>query len=587
MKKLLMFFAAAAFALIACNPVEQPENNGNEGGDNNTNQTTLTFGINTDMIVNLGVESAMSTISFTAPAAWTASVEYAEGDEGGYVVLSKESGEAGEKQEVKVTVQALPEEFYGRYFYVNLKCGNDSGKITVFQGSVFIPSDTWFDFGTNGGDAKFSIFTNVEYSVKVYDDAFPWAGPAFDNATNSGTFKVAASKEYDARTAYMKFTVPAIQLPVYDDEGELVEGETQDYVVRVYAHQDGNVKVAWQQDFFWTMFSNGGRHSIALLDDYFIVNTQLDAEYGTGGLLVFKKADGSYVTSIDAGMSFTGITTDDAGNIILTAGGDYPIDETTWGLIVEEQIPLTVFVINKADALAILGGAAVPKLEPVIYYPNEFYGYGLGNVRVTGDITGTAVLDMVSAAYQETEPTNRVVSWQFTGGKTTNAPTANRTVPADMSIWTPDDLVAKHITTDVNGPLYYMGYDGNYQLWYAANMEAGWQDVLDTGSSWIEGYQSLDIIEWNGHKYLGLVAETYFAWYGWGSLPSYVWIINIDDPTAPVAIAKTPCDISGNEGTWQYGATADLEMAVEGNDLAVYCVDSGVSTYHKIVYPKL
>ena len=585
MKKLLMLFAAAAFALVACEPEDNPGTDDNGGGK--TNEPTLTFGIFTDLTVNLGVESAMHTISFTAPEAWTASVEYVEGDEPGYVVLSKESGEAGERQEVKVTVQALPEEAYGRYFYVNLKCGKDTGKITVFQGSVFIPSDTWFGFDTKGGDATFSIFTNVEYSVTVYDDAFPWAGPAFDATTNTGTFKVAASKEYDDRFAYMKFTVPAIQVPVYDDEGNVVEGETQDYVVRIYVQQYGNVKVAWRQDFFWGMFSLGGRHSIALLDDYFIINTQIDAENETGGLMVFKKADGSFVTNIDAGMSFTGITTDDAGNIILTAGGDYPIDESTWGLIVDQQTPLMVFVLKKADALAILGGAPVPKLQPIIYYPNEFYGYGLGNVRVTGDITGTAVLDMVSAAYQETEPTNRVVSWQFTGGKTTNAPTSNRTVPADMSIWTPNDLVAKHITADVNGPLYYMGYDGNYQLWYAANMEAEWQDAMDSGSSWIEGYQCLDIIEWNGHKYLGLIGETYFAWYGWGSLPSYLWIINIDDPTNPVPIAKTPCDISYNEGTWQYGATADLEMAVEGNDLAVYCVDAGVSTYHKIVYPKL
>ncbi|MBP5675784.1 MAG: hypothetical protein J6W94_02075 [Bacteroidales bacterium] len=592
MKKFLMLFASVAFALVACEPETVPEDKGGGDDSGKTNppvEEKVDFKISSDLVVNLGTDSEIYTLKFTAPEAWTASVEYVEGDEGGYVVLSKESGDKGEN-EVKVTVQSLPEDFFGRYFYVNLKCGSNSGKITVFQGSVFIVSESWFDFGTEGGKAEFSVFTNVEYSVKPYNDAFPWAGAAFDQSTGKGGFNVEAYKGYDDRLAYMKFTVPAIQIPVFDEdeEGNIIEtGETEDYVVRVYASQAGNVKVAWQQDFFWGMFSNGARHSIALLGDYFIINAPIDAENGTGGLMIFKKNDGSYITTIDlGGQSFTGITTDDAGNIILTAGGDFPLKED-WSLDEEAQTPLMVFVITKQQALSILGGGEVPSFKPVIYYPNMIYGYGLDNVRVTGDITGTAVLDMVSSAYQEEEKTNRVASWQFSGGKTTNEPTAIRTVPADMSIWTSADLVAKHITNQVNGPLYYMGYDANYQLWYAANMEAEWQAVMDSGSTWVEGYQSLDIIEWNGHKYLGLIGETYFAWYGWGSLPSYVWVINIDDPTNPEPIAKTPCDISGNEGTWQYGLTSDLEMAVEGNDLAVYCVDSGVSTYHKLVYPAL
>lgn len=585
MKKYLLFFAAAIFALAACEKTNEEENkNTNENGQEP--QETVVFTLTSDSVVNLGSESEISTVKFTAPAAWTIKIVYpTEVNE--YVVLSQTSGEAGEN-EVKVTVQSLPEGEVGRYFSAVITCGSAQKEVVFYQGSVFIIDYTWFEFDTAGGNAEFNVISNLDYTVTTYD-VFDWAPVTYDKETGAGVIAVAASNAYDSRTAYVKFTVPDIQVAVYDydDNGDPYDtGETTDYVVRVYVYQEGNVKVAWTQDFFWTMFSTGGRHSIALVGDYFIVNTEVDASYSTGGVMVFKKSDGSYVKNIAFDESFTGVTTDDAGNVILTSGGDYPIDENTWALIAEDQTPLKVYVIKAADAKSMIDSGTAPTIEPIITWYNTCYGYGVSNVRVTGDVTGTAVIDVVSAAYQESDPTNRVVAWQVTGGKAAAEPVI-RTVPADDSIWTPNDLVAKHITTDVNGPLYYMGYDGNYQLWYAASMTADWQAVLDSGSSWIEGYQCLDILEWNGHKYLGLIGETYFAWYGWGSLPSYLWIINIDDPTAPVAVAKTACDISGNDGTWQYGATADLEMVVEGNDLAVYCVDAGISTYHKVVYPAL
>lgn len=596
MKKFFLILAAVMIAFTACTKPEQSENKKDEtekpddqkpDDQKPDDQKPGVEGLKllSDAVVTLDDESSQIVIKFAAGKAWTAAVEYPYKDSE-FILLASQSGEAAEEVELKVTADGLPEEVDGRLCDVVITSDQESFKVRLFQGVVFkIDTEDSDEFGVAGGKMEFIVVSNLEYSVTTYADVFPWAGAAFDSESCKGSFTVAANTGYDSRTAYMKFTIPDIQIDILDDEG-VPTGETEDATVRVYVSQDGNVSFAWVCDFFWTMFSEGGRHSIAVVGDYFIINAPIDANNGTGGLLVFQKSDGAYVKSITAPASFTGITTDDAGNVILTAGGDYPIDESTWSLIVEDQVPLTVFVIKKADALAAIEAGTAPSVSPVITWYNTCYGYGVSNVRVTGDITGKAVLDVVSAAYQESEPTNRVVAWQFTGGVPAAEPVI-RTVPASASVWTPNDLVAKHITSEVNGPVYYMGYDGNYQLWYTASMEAEWQDVLDSGSSWVEGYQCLDIIEWNGHKILGLVAETYFAWYGWGSLPSYLWIINIDDPTQPEVLAKTPIDISGNEGTWQYGATADLELVVDGNDLAVYSVDAGVSTYQKIVYPKL
>ena len=576
MKKLLMILAAAVFAFAACEKEPADNNNGNDDNGGKT-QEEVKFAITSDLVVNLSADSAMETIKFTAPAAWTAEVEYT-GEVKDYVVLSKTSGEKGEN-EVKVTVQSLPEGEYGRYFFVNVKCGSDAGKLTFYQGKVFIVSDDWFEFGLNGGNAEFTIVSNLEYTVTTYADAFPWAGAQFDQKTGKGTFTVAKSDAYDARTAYMKFVV-----------SKDVIGTEEDYVVRVYAVQEGNLKVAWVQQFFWGMFPYGTRESIAELGDYIVINCEL-TDAGTGGAYVFKKSDGSNVGVISGLPSLNGVTNDDAGNLVLSAGGNYPIDENTWSLIPDQQVPLTVFAISKEQALAVLGGASIPSLSPIIAWYNTCYGYGVDNIRVTGDINGKAVVDVVSAAYQEEEPQSRVVAWQVTNGKAAAEPEI-RTVPSNMSIWTPTQLVAKHLTNDVNGPLIYMGYDANYKLWYADNMTAEWQSVLDSGYTWENGFSTFSTIEWNGHKYLSFVGVPYFAWADWdydgtvdGYMPGHLWLVNIDDPKNPSLVSKYEywCDKSN----WQYGDNADVKLVIEGEDLVCYMVDAASSQYMKVVYPKL
>lgn len=572
MKKYYYLLAAALIALASCEKTP-------EGGGETPDPVKVEFALQSDAVVNLGAESAISTVKFTAPADWTATVNY-PGEEKDYVVITPASGKAGEN-EVKVTVQSLPKEEYGRYFTVAVKVGNEGADVTFYQGNVFIVSNSNLEVGLEGGKVDFSVVTNLEYDVTTYE-SFDWAPATFDKTTGKGSFNVAAAM-YDERSAYVKFTIPAIQ-----DVDE--NGEAKDHVERVYVHQGGRLQVAWTQQFFWGMFPAGSRESIAELGDYIVINCE-QTESSTGGAYVFNKSDGANVGVISGLPSLNGITNDDAGNIVLSAGGNYPIDETTWSLIEDQQVPLTVFTLTNQQALAVLAGGDIPALSPIITWYNTCYGYGVDNIRVTGDITGKAVIDVVSAAYQEEEPTSRVVSWQVTGGKPAAEPVI-RTVPSDMSIWTPTQLVAKHLTNEVEGPLYYMGYDDNYNLWYADNMTADWQDVFYSGYTWENGFSTFSMVEWNGHKYLGFIGVPYFAWADWeydgvidGYMPGHVWLMNIDDPKAPVLVSKYEyyCD----ESNWQYGDNADMKLIVEGNDLAAYVVDAASSQYFKIIYPKL
>lgn len=578
MKKLLMILAAAVFAFAACEK-EPVNNNGNDDNGNNTQQETK-FAITSDLVVNLSADSAMETIKFTAPAAWTAEVVY-PGEVKDFVVLSKTSGDKGEN-EVKVTVQSLPEGEYGRYFFVNIKCGNDAGKLTFYQGKVFLVSQDYFEFGLDGGKAEFTIVSNLEYKVTTYADAFPWANPTFDEKTGKGTFSLGKSDAYDERTAYMKFVID-----------KAVIGAEEDYVVRVYAVQEGNIKVAWVKQFEWAMFPGGTRESIAVAGDYFVINCG-KTEQGTGGAYLFNRNDGTMVKAINI-PSCTGITNDDAGNIIITSGGDYPWDDN-YNLIAEQQTPLYVFLLPKnkiSDMLA----AEKPALTPSIVWPNGFWGYGLDNVRVTGDIAGNAVITMcTSGGYGDFY----AVDWEIKNGVVSNpdAYTAYTALPnflptdGTMGIWNSFDLTAKRLGTTADSGLYYMGYDNNYNLQYLASASAEWKEVLVSGATWEDGFTTFATAEWNGHKYLSFVGVPYFAWADWdydgtvdGYMPGHLWLVNIDDPANPVVVSKYEywCDRTN----WQYGNSADVRLEVEGNDLVAYMVDAASSQYMKVVYPKL
>ena len=575
MKKLFLLFAAAAFALVACEKDPVDNGGGNDNGKTNPPEEKIDFKISSDLVANLGAESAIYTLKFTAPEAWTVSVEY-PGEEKDFVVLSKESGDKGEN-EVKVTVQSLPEEEMGRYFFVNLKCGSNAGKITVYQGQVFIVNDDWFEVGKEGGKAEFTIVSNLEYEVTLYDEAFPWANPKFDKATGKGSFEAAASDVYDARTAYMKFVVPSLN----------------DFVVRIYFSQEGNLQIAWVQQFVWSMFPEGTRESIAVAGDYFVINCEQTSQ-GTGGAYLFNRSDGAMVKAVNI-PSCTGITNDDAGNIIITAGGDFPLKED-WSLDAENQTPLYVFLLPKNKISEVLA-TEKPSLTPSIVWPDGFWGYGLDNVRVTGDITNNAVITMcTSGGYGDFY----AVDWEIKGGTVSQPQSYSSYIelpnflPTDgsMGIWTSFDITAKHLGVTADSPLYYMGYDNNYNLQYLSAPGAEWQEVLESGATWEEGFTTFATAEWNGHKYLSFVGVPYFAWADWDGdgeytdyMPGHLWLVNIDNPAEPVVVSKY--EYYCNPDNWQYGNSADVRLEVEGNDLVAYMVDAASSQYMKVVYPKL
>ena len=604
MKKVLYLIAAALVTVVACNkntPDPKPD----------PTPATPDLVLTTPKIVDVAGESSIYTVKFNASKTWEASLSYFDENESG-VKLSKENGLAGDAQELKVTFQGLTEEQMGRLIQLDLKAGSTTESILFFQGLVFLPDNEEAvpTIPVAGGKYNLNILTNMDVTIKKYDgaeEAFPWAPVTInqDEAAHkiSLEFNVAANTGYDARTCYVKFTMPEIQVPVLDDEGTPT-GETKDMVTRFYLTQEGPLKVAWTQQFTWTMFPEGTRESIAQVGDYLIINCSKTSQ-GTGGAHVFKKSDGSYVKTLDI-PSCTGITNDDAGNIVVSAGGDYPLTDT-WALDVEKQIPLAIYAFTKSQAASIIESGSLPEgASPIITYANGFYGYGLDNIRVTGDVTGDAVITMVSSGGTADF---FACDWEIKGGKYTGAAgsyTSYITLPNNVpgpqdwgtpGIWSSKDIVAKHVDNSASSKIFYNGYDfyGNLQLGTTDAFETVLTIYEDPATYGNEGYQSLATAEWNGHKYLAFVATPYFAWADWNgdgvidsNLPGYLWLLNVDDPAKPVVESKFEyySDYE-NPDNWQYGDSSDVTLVVEGNDLVAYVVDAASSQYMKVVYPKL
>lgn len=435
-------------------------------------------------------------------------------------------------------------------------------KSTDENGYIYAPKE--------GGTLYLQIQTNVEYEYKTYEDSsFPW-----QHVTRDGemyTIIIDANTGFDARTSYIKFTTSEIQDPVLDENGDPT-GEMTDHVERVYIAQDGNIAIPWRKEFTWDLNNSDHRYSMAVAGDYLVLSTGIGAK-------ILDKNNGSIVMDITSMLPFipTGVTNDDAGNIVISTGGNYPLADG------EVAVPLQVYALPA-------GSLDPASAKLVVNYSNDWYGYGLDNIRVTGDIFKNACITMISAAGWDGG--SSVVCWEVKDGKVAadengfTPYTDYVGLPWTTAIWASYNFVAKHLGDNVNSGLFAIGYDGNYNLHYNPSMAgANWQEVLVTGSSWAEGYNAIDFIEWNGHKYASFIGMSYFGKVDWGSMPSYLWLVNIDDPANPQTVSCMEYYI--DEENFIYGTTTDVCLEVEGDNLVAYVFDSGVSCYMKVVYPKL
>lgn len=458
---------------------------------------------------------------------------------------------------------------------VQVKGDGINAEVTIKQ-AAFVPmfevtgvdENNYLYIGAEGGEAAFQVKTNLDWEITTYD-SFDWA--PFSGTDGSYKFTVGANNSYDSRSAYVKFTTSDIMDPVLDDAGEPT-GEYANHVERIYVIQSGLMAEGWKTDFI-SSIALPATHSAALFDGKLYVANPLSAS-----LFAFDAATGAATTSVDLsafGADYVNsIASDDKGNLVIAFGGNYPLDEGV------SYIPLQIYAIPAGKEIA--PANAVKLVE----YTNGFYGYGLDNIEVNGDVTAEAAISMVTAVGYDGG--SFAVSWQVENGATTDSYTDYVTLPTGAAVWYSGDLTAIHATSKVSDGIFYIGYDAHYDLCYNPGMSyADWQHVLASGSSWAENFSGIDCVEWNGSKYVVFISTAFFNYWG---MPSYISLVNVDDPTAPVLVSQsehytgdgvTFSDVYVNE------TTGDVLANVEDGKLAVYFVDAGTGQAKKIIFPAL
>ena len=590
MKKFFYILAAAAVTMWACQKPNAPEQKPDDqkpggeeqkpGDDQNPDDqkpdTKDELTLLSDAVVNLNYDSEIITVKFTSTAAWTA-----EADD--FIVLKENAGEAGENVELKATVQSLdPEESVGRVGGIAIKSGSKDLGIVVMQGKVFFftPSEATVD--VKGGKVEFQVVTNQEYTVKTYDDqdaAFPWAPVSFDQTTGAGSLEVAANGGYDARYAYIKFTVPGIQVPSYDDDG-IPTGETEDYVTRFYVFQAGNSVEEWRtflsQDF---NVGDGATASVAMFDGKLLV---------CDGLAVHTvdPATGQFNGTLDTGdLPVQCIANDDAGNLLFANLGS------------QDNVFYNVYAVKAGSAFD--AGKAVH----LIKFVNDAWSgsTGIDKVAARGDVFGDGIVTAMYGGVISSGGLSYTLYWSISGGKAAETyynewnPVVNNP-DKGWSLTTPelaDDLwVSNRAAFVAAGPsasdgFFYGGYDGLYNVLYYNGTD--WNVCVEGAGDWAGGPQGLHATTWNGKKIL-VIAQMGYVWWdqGWG-MPGYLWIVDVTNPANAEVLSCAEYNnalgqtISG--GT--ENSSVDVLPVVVGNDLVVYYVDSAQGHLVKVRFPKL
>ena len=577
MKKLFLAFAAVAVTLFSCQkPATPADDSGKKDDTEQQGEVEDKITLLSDQLVNVGAESVIVTVKFTATADWTVTVDE---DYASFLVPKDKSGKAGENIELKVTVQSLTEEDGpGRIGQLVIKAGKAEAEVGFMQGKVFIVSED-VTLGIDGGTAEFQVITNLEYTFKKYDgaeDAFPWAPVTFDKESGKGSMAVAKNGEYDARYAYVKFTIPAIQDPVYDDDGQPT-GETQDHVVRFYVYQAGNAKEEWKS-YLAEGFNvaEGANATVAMFNGKLLVSD---------GVKVYEvdPKTGAFTGTLATGdLPVQSIANDDEGNLLFANLGAY-------GALFD------VYAVKASDK---------DLANPVrlIHFVNDAWSgsTGIDKVAARGNVFGNGVVSAMYGGVISYGGLSYTIYWAINGGKAAEEyynewnPVVNPTTSGWLTtpdlgddLWCSNRAAFVPAGASASDGFFYGGYDGLYNVYY--HNSTGWQIAIEGAGDWAGGPQGMHGITWNGKKIL-VVAQMGYVWWseGWG-MPGYLWVVDVTSPTSPAVLSKATYVsdsqqvISGDTEN----SSVDVLPVVDGNDLVVYFLDSSHGALTKVKFPKL
>ena len=552
--KRIALFIAIAIAAIACKPEEQivPE------VTVHTDEATLV----------IPTEGGDVQIAFDANVEWTASLKEATAAD--WCTITPSSGAAGSTSLKVIALENTTNDNRVVTVVITAQTAKKEVKVTQLQKDALVLSgEKTFEVAADGGQVKFAVNHNIAVEAKADAD---WLVQAATRAmqTSEFTFDVAANTGA-ARTAKITVTAgdlkeeltvnqaawaPVFEVAPAEDQWIAVEGGSVSITV------DANVEytVTTDENDWLTVTNEGGvytftaaanegfdyrstgvyvtpkdeayvesakacylfqngraakiwaKHPAEDYDGYDASQRVKLAKYGdyillanTTKIYVLNPADGSVVNTIDvpAGMAAHNVLVDDAGNVLFGADA------------LDGAGDVTLYYV--ADPFN-------PEPEQLISWnAGNYYCVGAGNIRVKGNVKDDAVITAVVTDGAG----GACLAWEVVDGvigdwKWTNPPYTNWNVPS---------LCFAPIGATMADGFFYIGYGGDYNLYYTDSFVAGggtpWAVSYVTGSSWMENYNCIATAEWNGNKYAAVVAGCHFDYDA-----ADVFLLNVNNPAA-------------------------------------------------------
>ena len=552
--KRIALFIAIAIAAIACKPEEQivPE------VTVHTDEATLV----------IPTEGGDVQIAFDANVEWTASLKEATAAD--WCTITPSSGAAGSTSLKVIVLENTTNDNRVVTVVITAQTAKKEVKVTQLQKDALVLSgEKTFEVAADGGQVKFAVNHNIAVEAKADAD---WLVQAATRAmqTSEFTFDVAANTGA-ARTAKITVTAgdlkeeltvnqaawaPVFEVAPAEDQWIAVEGGSVsitvdanvEYTVTtdendwltvtneggvytftaaanegfdyrstgVYVTPKDEAYVESAKAFY--VFQNGraaklwAKHPAEDYDGYDASQRVKLAKYGdyillanTTKIYVLNPADGSVVNTIDvpAGMAAHNVLVDDAGNVLFGADA------------LDGAGDVTLYYV--ADPFN-------PEPEQLISWnAGNYYCVGAGNIRVKGNVKDDAVITAVVTDGAG----GACLAWEVVDGvigdwKWTNPPYTNWNVPS---------LCFAPIGATMADGFFYIGYGGDYNLYYTDSFVAGggtpWAVSYVTGSSWMENYNCIATAEWNGNKYAAVVAGCHFDYDA-----ADVFLLNVNNPAA-------------------------------------------------------
>ena len=552
--KRIALFIAIAIAAIACKPEEQivPE------VTVHTDEATLV----------IPTEGGDVQIAFDANVEWTASLKEATAAD--WCTITPSSGAAGSTSLKVIALENTTNDNRVVTVVITAQTAKKEVKVTQLQKDALVLSgEKTFEVAADGGQVKFAVNHNIAVEAKADAD---WLVQAATRAmqTSEFTFDVAANTGA-ARTAKITVTagdlkeeltvnqaawVPVFEVAPAEDQWIAVEGGSVsitvdanvEYTVTtdendwltvtneggvytftaaanegfdyrstgVYVTPKDEAYVESAKAFY--VFQNGraaklwAKHPAEDYEGYDASQRVKLAKYGeyillanTTKIYVLEPADGSVVNTIDvpAGMAAHNVLVDDAGNVLFGADALDGAGDVTLYYVADPFNPAPEQLIS--------------------WNAGNYYCVGAGNIRVKGNVKDDAVITAVVTDGAG----GACIAWEVVDGvigdwKWTNPPYTNWNVPS---------LCFAPIGATMADGFFYIGYGGDYNLYYADSFVQGggtpWAVSYVTGSSWMENYNCIATAEWNGNKYAAVVAGCHFDYDA-----ADVFLLNVNNPAA-------------------------------------------------------